>query len=558
MATEDSGAVVAAEEAEYEEEEPWPEDCGSFAALGPWLACGEAQLLPCWSAADEKPENVDAILDFHTQPCSDFQRGFCAKHGARGKASRCFCYHFESQRRRSPVHLATGQLKYWETPCPAWSSDMGYCCPAADACPFAHGREEVSYHPSKYKTRLCNGHDCRGEGACCFAHSEEELRLWAPGRYSQAAAVALAAGHHQQTLEGAARQQEALFSRLGASSGVGATSSYSSSQKVRFCASYPNVSQCRRGAACSFAHSRDEVQTPLLSKEEEEHEESAMTQAFFTRKFKTMWCPIGAQHDWQTCVYAHTYQDARRQPSIGYGPQPCPYWSKKDTRCGYAQRCPLGLRCPFSHGAKEQLYHPKYFRTVTCRDMQMKGCPRQSLCAFYHRRSERRKQQPADTCDYGKPIPKQAIDGAWAEQFLNPPIFQDAANEEDGAEGYGGMQGCWPAAAKEAGMATDAGLDSARTQSTAAGDAETELMASLAAKKAASRHPLAYDAWLQDTFDHPSFDMVAWMSAAGAGADLFCGRAGAGSGPCFVPSGFSALPWWDDSTIAAVDEQRAD
>jgi hypothetical protein len=31
-----------------------------------------------------------------------------------------------------------------------------------------------------------------------------------------------------------------------------------------------------------------------------------------------LWCPIGAQHDWQTCAYAHTYQDARRKPSIGY------------------------------------------------------------------------------------------------------------------------------------------------------------------------------------------------------------------------------------------------
>ena len=89
------------------------------------------------------------------------------------------------------------------------------------------------------------------------------------------------------------------------------------------------------------------MQTKLLSIEEEEHHEHALTQAFFTRtdclafeydfqitnrgrtdalslkrilgqnqpshtwgmsgllenrKFKTMWCPIGAQHDWQTCA----------------------------------------------------------------------------------------------------------------------------------------------------------------------------------------------------------------------------------------------------------------
>ena len=28
----------------------------------------------------------DTILEFHVFPCGDFQRGFCAKHGARGKA----------------------------------------------------------------------------------------------------------------------------------------------------------------------------------------------------------------------------------------------------------------------------------------------------------------------------------------------------------------------------------------------------------------------------------------------------------------------------------------
>eukprot|EP00913_Durusdinium_trenchii_P033176 g31059.t1 len=31
-----------------------------------------------------------------------------------------------------------------------------------------------------------------------------------------------------------------------------------------------------------------------------------------------------------------------------------------------------GLRCPYAHGAKEQLYHPRYFRTVVCRDLRSK------------------------------------------------------------------------------------------------------------------------------------------------------------------------------------------
>merc|ERR1719453_2683451 len=39
--------------------------------------------------------------------------------------------------------------------------------------------------------------------------------------------------------------------------------------KHRFCASYPHIQSCRRGTACAFAHSREEIRTPLLSESEE-------------------------------------------------------------------------------------------------------------------------------------------------------------------------------------------------------------------------------------------------------------------------------------------------
>jgi hypothetical protein len=144
--------------------------------------------------------------------------------------------------------------------------------------------------------------------------------------------------------------------------------------------------------------------------------------------FKTLWCPIGVQHDWQTCVYAHNYQDARRKVTIGYGPKPCPYWAKKDPNAEYSQRCPLGLRCPHAHGAKEQLYHPQYFRTVICRDLRAKCCPRQKLCAFFHRRQERRKC-PADNTDYNSPLKEEDLPAEWVADFLMPP-FRDAAPQD--------------------------------------------------------------------------------------------------------------------------------
>jgi len=203
-------------------------------------------------------------------------------------------------------------------------------------------------------------------------------------------------------------------------------------QKQRFCATFPHISRCRHGSNCAFAHSREEVSAPLLTPEEEVAAPEALTVEFFTQKFKVFWCPVGAQHDWQACMYAHTYQDVRRPPSLGYGHQLCPYWNKKDTNLAYAQRCPLGPRCPYAHGAKEQLYHPNYFRTLVCRDLQRRRCPRAHLCAFFHRQNDCRKVK-TDPVSYEEPLSKEVMSEEWLQHFLNPPRFQEAM---DGAEAY--------------------------------------------------------------------------------------------------------------------------
>jgi hypothetical protein len=201
--------------------------------------------------------------------------------------------------------------------------------------------------------------------------------------------------------------------------------------KQRFCATFPSVNRCRHGAACAFAHSREEVTAPLLTPEEETYVPEALTSEFFTERFKVFWCPIGGQHDWHSCMYAHTYQDVRRPPSIGYGHQLCPYWNKKDTSLPYSQRCPLGPRCPYAHGAKEQLYHPGYFRTLVCRDLQRRRCPRGQLCAFYHKHSDERASGADSHVDYNRPLDKSKFPEDWFQYFMNPPRFQDAC---DGAE----------------------------------------------------------------------------------------------------------------------------
>jgi len=209
--------------------------------------------------------------------------------------------------------------------------------------------------------------------------------------------------------------------------------------KRRFCTSFPDVGMCRRGSQCAFAHSREEVSAPLLDVSEERQDVQALTDTFFMYKYKTHWCPIGVQHEWHQCVYAHNYQDARRPISIGYGARLCPYWSKKDTSAEYSQRCPLGLRCPYSHGAKEQLYHPHYFKTVICRDLKGKAagssaCPRGRLCAFFHSRQERRNPPPDDV-DYDQPLTED-LPEEWVIEFLSPPFLPEGNR---GGEDGGGM-----------------------------------------------------------------------------------------------------------------------
>jgi hypothetical protein len=208
--------------------------------------------------------------------------------------------------------------------------------------------------------------------------------------------------------------------------------------KRRFCTLYPEVGLCRRGASCCFAHSREEIGASLLDPEEERQEPQALTDEFFMYKYKTRWCPIGVQHEWHVCVYAHNYQDARRPVHIGYGPRLCPYWSKKDTGAEYTQRCPLGLRCPYSHGAKEQLYHPNYFKTVVCRDLRGKACPRQQLCAFYHHRNERRPA-PADPMDYSAPLQWDGP-GDWVADFLSAPFMAEGSRERGVDEAWHSQQ----------------------------------------------------------------------------------------------------------------------
>merc|ERR1719359_1734695 len=196
--------------------------------------------------------------------------------------------------------------------------------------------------------------------------------------------------------------------------------------KHRFCSSWPHVENCSRGDVCAFAHSRDEVAAPLFTPEEES---GGLSEDFFMYKFKTLWCPLGVQHDWHRCLYAHTYQDCRRTPLMGYGSEPCPYWDRNHALTEYSRRCPHGSLCPYAHGSKEQLYHPSYYKTMPCSDFrQSRKCPRGHLCAFYHEKEEQRQSYEVKLSN--APLDTANVQRSEQPAFDTPPLFHIDDDDE--------------------------------------------------------------------------------------------------------------------------------
>jgi len=181
--------------------------------------------------------------------------------------------------------------------------------------------------------------------------------------------------------------------------------------------------RCPRSRFCAFAHDRQELLVPHFL----EQEEAQPTEEFIAYRFKTQWCPVGGPHDWENCVYAHTYRDWRRVPILGYSSHPCPRWTNSVARSSpettYSDRCPYGMACPLAHGAKEQLYHPQFYKTSPCSDSE---CRRGPLCAFTHGEHDARQLRVEDAAPRAmrRPIPQaEELLRQYQPTFSEPPMY---------------------------------------------------------------------------------------------------------------------------------------
>jgi hypothetical protein len=341
--------------------------------------------LPIYDPSRESVQATSLMSACLTEPCVDFVCGSCTYN----RPHSCFYFHSTSQRRRH-VFGEFNQILYWDAICPQIT--LRSLCSNGSRCQFSHTKTEMCYHPARFKTKLCNGYECRG-AVCCFAHAVAELRTKAPLLYGYSIT--------QDPVD------DVNCERILHGGGLSVRQRHTGTPITRFCPVYPNSENCEFGPRCPFAHDGVEIITPLLNPNEVD---------FYVLSFKTQWCVFGHRHDWNNCIYAHNSQDCRRCPTIGYGQHACPSWETSDPRLGYAERCPAGLRCPWSHGRKEQLYHPAFYRTNACCDWRkpLKGederCIRGPLCAFFHSPLECRS--PVVSSDV-------AYDGLLEEELVN-------------------------------------------------------------------------------------------------------------------------------------------
>ena len=126
----------------------------------------------------EKSHHTWYIKKFRVHKCSLYAQGTCP-HGD----FQCFDAHSDRNRRRKPV-LQHGRFNYIPTRCRYVAKDK--FCPQGIHCRFSHTTEEMIYHPSKYKTKLCSytqstgwdpQYQCVVYGThCAKAHHPSDLR----------------------------------------------------------------------------------------------------------------------------------------------------------------------------------------------------------------------------------------------------------------------------------------------------------------------------------------------------------------------------------------------
>ncbi len=401
------------------------------------------------------------MLHYKTAPCPNQAR--CLKPDS------CFYYHSDSERRRPSI--SSGKLVYASVMCPEVARKVS--CPQGDACPYAHNEVERLFHPCTYRTVSCPtgcgysycpfAHSAaelrKLELTFAYKYLEKELLSpfrgapTSPGPFVEppqaypsppmgykknsqpvvdlnsfkSTPCICACPHNQKRCiyyhSAADRRRVPVFysaerctpfnqghcpngDRCTKCHGTAEQLYHPDKYKKKMCREYPDkIDQCEYGSYCCFAHSQAELNIELIH----EYEKDADFYMFY---FKTEHCPFNHEHNKSICAYTHNWQDFRRKlvpPYPAYSAQMCPNWNPSKFVSEYNEGCIRGMKCPYSHGWKERLFHPMVYKTEACPEMGK--CRKGPECPYYHSPSEQRYPDP-NVALYPRPRERMSATGS--------------------------------------------------------------------------------------------------------------------------------------------------
>lgn len=262
------------------------------------------------------------MYEFRTKYCQEFPLFICKQ----AKPYTCVRAHYENNIRRRP-RLVNGKFNFTDKLC-SYASLTD--CPQGMNCPFSHRvQKEHIYHPSLYKTQLCESPltpdgTCAEFGLhCAKAHGEKDLRE---------------------------PQYEPEDPRLA-----------SLAAKTRQASKSPSeMGGLRDGKATDGA-------LPV-EREFDEDTKELKVHSDYIYKFRVRECPKHLSgrcpNDGHLCFDSHNPEAVRRIPQLirgkfNYLPIRCQYMLKGKT-CHHAQNC------RFAHSKEEVIYHPSKYKTQLC------------------------------------------------------------------------------------------------------------------------------------------------------------------------------------------------
>jgi hypothetical protein len=354
----------------------------------------------------------------------------------------CEKFHNQEEMRRKP--FKDGKLIYESEICPSITEkENSSMCINGLSCTKSHNMYEYLFHPAVYRSRKCENQECREASMkfCPYAHNQQELRngniylknnkqkntqgknskillnSHLPQQFNLSTfkinKCSLTNKHNEKQCLGfhsiKDRRRNPHFCNyssemcstveLEKNCQIGDYCQKSHNKveafyhplkfKTKFCSHFSlenpySISKCSYGDYCSFAHSEKEIKIELihhLSRNEE----------FFTNYFKTVLCPFTHAHEKAICVYAHNWQDFRRNPKVYiYKNHSCPRWDNKKTILNYKDGCSEEYNCFLCHGWKEEDFHPLNYKTKKCKNFN-KNCGKKEFCPFFHDNEEKRR-----------------------------------------------------------------------------------------------------------------------------------------------------------------------